>query len=213
MKAFSIFSRFAATATLAAMTLFSPLSMANDLPADSSFIRLDKAQQPDNAEQTEVLEFFSYSCPYCAMFNPHVDQWTQTLPDNVVLKRVPVAFNAGMGDLQRMYFTLEALDRLDLHTPLFDALHQEKQRLFDEKALTEWAVAQGIDKDQFSQTFNSFGVQTKATRANELTRQYQIEGTPTLAVGGRFLTSPAMAQGYEQAIEVAQQLVDYSLQN
>lgn len=211
MNAFSIFSRFAATATLAAMALFSPLSMAADLPAESTFMRLNEAQLPDSAEQTEILEFFAYSCPYCAMFNPHVEKWAERLPDNVVLKRVPVAFNAGMGDLQRMYFTLEALNRLDLHTALFDALHQEKQRLFDEKALTQWAVDQGVDEEQFTQTFNSFGVQTKANRATELTRQYQIEGTPTLAIGGQFLTSPAMAQGYEQAINTAQQLLDYSL--
>jgi len=212
MNAFSFFSRFAATATLAAMALFSPLSTAADLPSDKSYVRLNQAQPADQANQTEVLEFFAYSCPYCAMFAPHVDNWSKDLPEGVVLKRVPVAFNASMDDLQRMYYTLEALDRLDLHQLLFDALHQEKEPLFEADALTQWAVQHDIDADTFKQTFNSFGVQTKANRAKELVRLYQIDSTPTLAIGGRFLTSPALAQGYEQAVQTAQQLLDYSLQ-
>lgn len=213
MNTFSFFSRFAATATLAAMALFGPLqAAAAELPNDDRYVQLSQVQPADRADQVEVLEFFAYTCPYCAMFSPYVARWAQELPEGVVLKRVPVAFNASMTDLQRMYYTLEALDRLDLHTALFDALHHGKEQLFDAQALTQWAVQQGIDEQEFSQTFNSFGVQTKTNRANELAKHYHIEGTPTLAIGGRFLTSPAMAQGYSEAIDTAQQLLDYSLQ-
>ena len=48
----------------------------------------------------------------------------------------------------------------------------------------------GADKAEvtrFEQTFNSFGVQTKANKANELSNTYQIQGTPSLAVGGKFV--------------------------
>lgn len=213
MNAFSLLSRFAATATLAAMALFSPLhATANELPDDERYARLAQVQPSDRADQVEILEFFAYTCPYCAMFSPYVANWAQNLPDGTVIKRVPVAFNAGMSDLQRMYYTLEALNRLDLHDALFDTLHKDREEVFDAQALTQWAVNQGIDEQEFTQAFNSFGVQTKANRANELVKRYQIEGTPTLAIDGRFLTSPAMAQGYDEAIETAQQLLDYSLQ-
>lgn len=213
MNAFSLLSRFAATATLAAMALFSPLhAAAAELPDDQSYARLAQAQPADQADQLEVLEFFAYTCPYCAMFSPYVERWSQDLPEGTVIKRVPVAFNDSMSDLQRMYYTLEALNRLDLHNTLFDTLHKDKQEVFDAQALTQWAVQQGIDEQEFTQAFNSFGVQTKANRANELVKRYQVEGTPTLAIGGRYITSPAMAQGYDEAIEIAQQLLDYSLQ-
>src|SRR5690625_3591248 len=145
MTVLSIFSRFAATATLAAMALFSPMNFAADLPANKSYVKLSQAQPADEAEQIEVLEFFAYSCPYCAMFSPYVQNWGKTLPNNTVIKRIPVAFNANMEDLQRMYYTLEALGRLDLHHALFDAIHKEKQELFNQKALTEWAVKQGLN--------------------------------------------------------------------
>jgi thiol:disulfide interchange protein DsbA len=120
---------------------------------------------------------------------------------------VPVAFNAGMTDLQKLYYTLEAMDRLDLHPKVFEAIHQKRERIFDAKTITAWAAAQGVDKARFEQTFNSFGVQTKANKANELSNTYQIQGTPSLAVGGKFVTSPALANGYDESITKAQELV------
>jgi len=50
------------------------------------------------------------------------------------------------------------------------------------------------------------GVQDVA-RAKELARAYQIEGTPTLAVGGRFTVSPSQTGSYESTITQAQTLL------
>ncbi|MBX7020749.1 thiol:disulfide interchange protein DsbA/DsbL, partial [Providencia rettgeri] len=170
-------------------------------------VTLPAAQPSDSVGKTEVLEFFSYSCPHCAILEPKVEAWAKTLPDNVVLRRVPVAFNAGMTDLQKLYYTLEAMDRLDLHPKVFDAIHQKRERIFDAKTISAWVAKQGVDKDRFEQTFNSFGVQTKANKANELSNTYQIQGTPSLAVGGKFVTSPSLANGYDESITKAQELV------
>lgn len=206
MSYVSIFSRLAATATLAASVLLSPLVSAQT-PAPNSYVTLGQAIPSDSLGKVEVLEFFSYSCPHCAVMEPMVEKWSESLDDNVVLKRVPVAFNAGMGDLQRAYFVFEALDRLDLHPKLFAALHQEKQPVFDKKSLRKWAEAQGINNEEFDNTFDSFGVQTKANRANDLIRLYQIQGTPSLAIGGKFVTSPAYTNSYEDTLKVAEALI------
>ena len=144
---------------------------------------------------------------------PLVDKWAGTLGDDVVLKRVPVAFNAGMGDLQRTYFVLEALDRLDLHPKLFAAIHQEKRPVFDKKAIKKWAESEGIDGADFDNAFDSFGVQTKANRANDLIRLYQIQGTPSLAVAGKYVTSPAYTNSYEDTLNVAEALIKQSKAN
>ena len=58
----------------------------------------------------EVLEFFAYTCPHCAAMEPLVEDWAKTAPPDVVLKQVPIAFNAGMKPLQQ-HFTLIALER------------------------------------------------------------------------------------------------------
>ncbi|HRL22321.1 thiol:disulfide interchange protein DsbA/DsbL [Alcaligenes sp. SDU_A2] len=191
------------------------LAGAGLLPATSAlaqqgqgYVTLNAAQPSDTTGKTEVLEFFAYSCPHCAILEPKVEAWSKTLPADVALRPVPVAFNAGMGDLQKLYYTLEAMDRLDLHPKVFEAIHQQRERLFDAKAITEWVAKQGVDKAKFEQTFNSFGVQTKANKANELARNYQIDGTPSLAVGGKYVTSPALANGYDESIRKAQELLD-----
>ncbi len=206
MSYLSLFSRLAATAALAASVLISPAVTAQE-PAPNSYITLGQAIPADSLNKTEVLEFFAYSCPHCAVMEPLVEKWSQNFDEKVVLKRVPVAFNAGMADLQRTYFVFEALDRLDLHPKLFAAIHQEKRALFDKKAIRKWAADQGINEKDFDNAFDSFGTQTKANRANDLIRLYQIQGTPSLAIGGKYVTSPAFTNGYEETIQVADALL------
>lgn len=199
--------RFAATATLAASALLSPLALAQ-APAPNTYVTLGQTLPSDSINKVEVLEFFAYSCPHCAVMEPLVSTWSEGLDEEqVVLKRVPVAFNAGMADLQHTYFVLEALDRLDLHPKLFDALHKEKRPLFNKAAIRKWAAENGINEKDFDSTFDSFGVKTKANRANDLIRLYQIQGTPSLAVAGQYVTSPSMTNSYVETINVADVLL------
>lgn len=194
------------------------LSAAGLLAASASaqtqnYIELTPPQPSDTAGKVEVLEFFAYTCPHCKTMEPLVANWAKTLPDNVVVRPVPVAFNASMADLQRMYYTLESLDRLDLHNAFFRAIHDERKRLFDAKAMAAWAAEQGIDNQTFEGVFKSFGVNTKVSRANELAKAYKVEGTPTLVIGGRYVTSPSMNSSYEATITQAQALLDRVLKN
>ena len=52
-----------------------------------------------------------------------------------------------------------------------------------------------------------FTVASKLNVANKSFASFQINGVPTLAVNGRFLTSPEMAGGEEQALRVAEALI------
>ena len=121
---------------------------------------------------------------------------------------MPIAFNAGMKPLQQLYFTLIALERPDLHAKVFTAIHGEHKRLIDKKAMGEWAAAQGVDRAKFDSVFDSFSVQTQVQRANQLADAYRIEGTPSFAVGGKFMTSPVMAgNNYEGALKEVTRLI------
>jgi len=197
-------SFFAQTLAIAALAL-SVLS-PNHAWAQN-YTTVNPVQPSDTAGRIEVLEFFAYTCPHCKAMEPLATRWAATLPENVVLKPVPVAFNTSMADLQRLYYSLEALDRLDLHRAVFRAIHDQRKRIFDAKAISDWIAEQGVDRERFEATFKSFGVQTKVARANELARLYRIEGTPTLAVGGRFTTSPSQNASYEATITQAQLLL------
>lgn len=200
----NFFFRALAATTLGAATFLAPAAMAQS----GSHIVVDPAQPSDTAGKTEVLEFFAYSCPHCASMEPLVEKWSKTLPEDVAVKRVPVAFNASMVDLQKLYYSLESLGRLDLHPAVFKAIHHERKRIYNQDAITDWVAEQGIDKAKFESVFKSFGVQTKINRANELADTYNVQGTPSLAVGGKYVTSPSMTGSYEATIEEAQRLLD-----
>lgn len=199
--------KLALSTTIAVSALVSPLSVAANSAANQGYVTLSQVMPSDTANKIEALEFFAYSCPHCAAADPIVEQWSATLPENVAFKRVPVAFNSGMADLQRMYYTLEALDRLDLHEEVFNALHKERKKLFDAKALTKWAVDQGLNEDEFKATFNSFGVNTQVAKANDLAKAYRIDATPMMAIGGKYVTSPSMTNGLVEMVQQADALV------
>ncbi len=199
-----IFRSLAAAAMLAGLAFTS----AGHAQTEQSHITIEPAQPSDSAGKVEVLEFFAYTCPHCFTMEPLTEKWSETFPENVAFKRVPVAFNAGMAPLQKMYYSLEALDRLDLHSKFFVALHRERQRIYDFDAMADWAEKQGVDRGQFEAAFNSFGINNKVARANELAKSYKVEGTPTLAIGGRYITSPSMTGTYEGAIAEGQRLLE-----
>jgi len=199
MQIRAVFTRLCATASLA-------LGLSCAAQAQN-YTSINPAQPSDTVGKVEVLEFFAYTCPHCQAMEPLAARWATTLPEHVVFKPVPVAFNASMADLQRLYYTLEALDRLDLHRAVFRAIHDERKRIFNASAMTDWIAQQGVDRQQFEATFKSFGVQTKVARANELARAYRIDGTPTIAVGGRFTTSPSQNASYEATITQANTLL------
>jgi len=198
--------RLFAVAAISAGALFVPASQAKaDQPL---YVTLDPAQPSNTPGKIEVLEFFAYTCPHCNAIEPLLEKWEKTLPANVVVHPVPVAFNASMSSLQKLFYSLQIMGRLDLHSQVFKAIHEEHLPIYTEKAITDWVVSKGVDRAKFTAVFDSFGVQTKVKRADEMARDYKIDGTPSFAVGGKYVTSPAMTNGYESSIEETQRLVD-----
>ena len=171
------------------------------------YSEVDPPQPTDTPGKIEVLEFFAYTCPHCKALEPLMRAWARQLPQDVVVHPVPVAFNASMKPLQQLYYSLEVMNRLDLHPKVFAAIHDERKRLVDKSAILDWVASQGVDRAQFEGVFGSFGVQSRIMRADQLAQAYRIDGTPTVAVGGRYVTSPASAGGYQQTVDQADQLV------
>lgn len=201
----AMFTRLLFAASVACATFFAPASQAQ---SSQGYVVINPALPSDTPGKIEVLEFFAYTCPHCAAMEPLVEEWEKKMPSDVVLKRVPIAFNAGMKPLQQLYYTLVAMDRTDLHPKVFAAIHNEKRRMFDKKSMVEWMGTQGVDKAKFESVFDSFSVTSQVQRANQLTEAYRVEGTPALAVGGKYLTSPVLAgNSYAGAIAELDKLI------
>jgi thiol:disulfide interchange protein DsbA len=157
---------------------------------------LDKPQPTESGKKIEVTEFFWYSCPHCNAFEPSLADWVKKQGDHIVFKRVPVGFRESFVPQQKLFYTLEAMGKVEeLHTKIFHAIHVDHAQLDTEPAIVDYVVKQGIDKKRFLDLYNSFGVQTKARRATQLQEAYKIDGVPTIAINGHYLTSPSIVAG------------------
>jgi protein dithiol oxidoreductase (disulfide-forming) len=165
--------------------------------------------QPVEAKgKIEVIEFFWYGCPHCYTLEPHIEAWLKTLPPDVEFRRVPAIFNQRWGHDAAIYYTLEALGLLDkLHRPLFDAIHKNNLRTDNEAALSEWLQKQGVDAKKFMDTMKSFGVQSKTRRAVQQTVAYKIDGTPAMAVDGRYTVSAEQGRTQQGMLKAVDSLI------
>ncbi|UUX95865.1 thiol:disulfide interchange protein DsbA/DsbL [Aquabacterium sp. J223] len=158
--------------------------------------------------KVEVVEFFWYGCPHCYAFEPIIGPWSKALPADVAFRRVHVGFTALHQTHQKLYYSLETLGAVDqLHAKVFNAIHQQRRRLDKEADLAAFAAENGIDGGKFLEVFKSFGVQTKARQATQLSEAYKIDGVPTLGVQGRFWTSATLAGNFERSLAVTDFLV------
>jgi protein dithiol oxidoreductase (disulfide-forming) len=183
--------------TVLALGLFFVAGLAAASPEDPQEGReyVKVVRQPTPADgKVEVIEFFLYGCPHCNGFEPYISGWARSHAAKVTLKRVPVMLHPGDEAWQKMYYALEVLGQADaLHARIFHAIHVDHMHLNDEAAIADFVAAQGIDRDAFIAAYRSFQVETKLRQAQALMQAYEIKRIPTVAVGGRFETSPAMA--------------------
>ena len=164
----------------------------------TDYLLLRNPQPTASGQKVEVLEFFWYGCPHCNTLQPPLEAWLRKRPDNVEFKRVPAAFNESWLQLARTYHTLDAMNLVDkLHHAVFAAIHEKrvldpKVLIRDPKPLFDWVAGKGVERQKFIDTYQSFAVNGRTQRTLELTRKYDIPGTPAIVVDGRYLTAPSM---------------------
>lgn len=187
-----IFSRLLAAVGFGLVALSAAASPANP-QSGLDYRTLDQPQQTAPGNKVEVIEFFWYSCPHCFAFEPDLEAWVKKQGDKINFKRVPIAFRDSFIPQQKLYYTLEALGKVDeLHKKVFDAIHVQRQRIDTDAEIADFIAKQGIDKKKFLDMYNSFAVQTKVRQATQLQSAYQVDGVPLVAVDGRYLTSPSI---------------------
>lgn len=203
----------AAACTVALASLGLPgsvLAQARKPDEGTDYLTLDKRVPVDGpAGKIEVIEFFWYSCPHCNAFEPKLVNWIKKLPADVAIRRVPVAFRDDFVPQQRLYYTLEAMGKLDeLHSKVFHTIHTERQTIDKEATILAWAEKNGLDRGKFQELYNSFSVQTKSRRATQLQDAYKVQGVPALGIAGRYYTDGTMAGTMDRALQVTDYLID-----
>ena len=198
----SIFSIFAVVLVFGTAT-----SHAQNFKEGDDYVTLqgDATILPDG--RVEVIEFFWFGCPTCFRFEPVLHGWQK--PDTIYFVTVPGILNRSSEFHAHAYYAMELLNlQGQLMTPFYDELHVKRNRINTVEDFEAWANTQpGIDAAKLAGTVNSFAARTKVAQADVLANKYDITGVPTLVVGGKYRTSPAMADSFARALQVVEYLV------
>ncbi len=165
-------------------------------------------QSTDSGDKIEVLEFFWYGCPHCYSFEPYINAWKKTKPANVKFVRVPAIFRPDWEVQARTYYALSNMGVIeDLHGKIFAAVHKDKKRLDKKELLTDFIVENGVDRKKFDAEYNSFAVDSMVRKAKKKQTAYKLQGVPSIAVNGKYLTSGSMSGSYDNMIKILDHLL------
>ena len=169
---------------------------------------IEPAQPVETGERIEVIDFFWYGCPYCNQLLPFLEAWTKGKPSDVTVRRIPAILKDSWAPHARVYFTLELLNEADrLHHRVFHSYHVEELHMSKPDVVEQWAVKNGLDKRRWVDAYFSPEVDGKIARAARAMKLYHVEGTPSLAVDGRYITSGSMAPSIKGMVVVLDDLV------
>jgi protein dithiol oxidoreductase (disulfide-forming) len=172
------------------------------------------APQPTNVEagKAQVAEVFWYGCGHCYSLEPSIESWNAEKPAYIEFTRIPVVWGAVHRQHAKLYYTLQALRRPDLHGKVFDAIHQKGLLLAarDEVEARSMQLAflasQGVSEKDFDAAYDSMAVAANVRRAEELTKSYAITSVPTMVVAGKYTTNVTEAGGTAQLLTLINDL-------
>jgi thiol:disulfide interchange protein DsbA len=166
--------------------------------------------QPTNVApgKVEVVEVFWYGCAHCFQLDPAIESWkNKNKQPFVEFVRVPAMWNDTLRMHARLYYTAEALGKLEaLHSTIFREMHVANDPLNNVDRITAFFKKRGVSPEDFQKAFASFAVESKLQRADFLNRRYQINSVPTMVVNGKYLTDQTMAGGESQLFQLIEEL-------
>jgi thiol:disulfide interchange protein DsbA len=171
---------------------------------------LTSAGPRSSAEPIEVVEFFWYGCPACFSFEPLVERWKPQLADDVRFIRIPVMWSADHERYARLYYTAEALGRIDeVHQQVFRDFHLDNRRLRNDADVEAFFARFGVSSEQFREAWNAFSVTSNLNNARRLGSPagYGINSTPTVVVNGRYIANGPDLRSLEDVLAVTDELI------
>jgi len=176
--------------------------------------KLAPSPQPTNvgAGKVEVNEVFWYGCGHCYALDPALESWKTSKASYVEFVRIPVIWGPVHRQHAKLFYTLQALHRPDLHTKVFDAIHKLGMALsardeMEARALHRgFLLGEGVSEKDFDAAYDSMSVATNMARAEEFTRKFEVGSVPLMVVNRKFITSVGEAGSEAKLIALVNDL-------
>jgi len=176
----------------------------------AGYLTLESPLGTRDPSRMEVLEFFWFGCPHCFRFEPTINAWAASRPDDVDFVREAPPLNPGWETHSRTFYAAEALGITDgMFDRTFHRIHDEGDSLRKPAAVGAFIASLdlGTDADTFVSTMRSFSVETALRRSVRLASDAGVTGVPSLLINGTYLTSASIAGGNDGMIRVVDDLI------
>lgn len=182
---------------------------ASALAQSNKIITLPAAQPTNSPEgMVEVAEVFMYRCPGCYALEPFLEAWVEKKPDYVNFVRIPAPWDPIATLHARAFYTAQLLGKLEeMHSDFFTEFHEKHNLLDTEEKLVEFFGRYGVAEKDFKDVFNSFAIEAKVRRGQELIKLYQIGATPGLIINGQYKPNLNVVKDYPELFEVVNEKV------
>lgn len=182
---------------------------AQELVAGQQYELLDTPVETNVEDgQIEVTEVFWFGCPHCYRLQTPVNEWYETLDDDVSVVHMPATMGGDWNTHATAFYAAESLGIEDeLHADFFNAIHQEKQSLTDPDDIAEFFANYGVSEEEAKQALTAFSVRSEVNKANSRMREMRLMGVPALVVDGRYVVTPSSAGSLENMPQVADELI------
>ncbi len=165
------------------------------------------------ADKIEVAESFAYYCPHCFTLEPYINEWAANKDPGVRFVRIPAMWNQVAQMHAQVYFTQDILGRNGLlenpaafHNAVFEEFHRRGNRLTSMASIRKLFNRYGVSNEVFDKTWKSFEVNQMMRVSGDLVRRYGISAVPAIVVNGKYRTSAGDAGGYNELIELIDEL-------
>jgi protein dithiol oxidoreductase (disulfide-forming) len=216
---------------LIAAVLYASVLPALAAPAQQQWVEgtnytlLDQPQTPTvPAGKVEVMEIFSYACPFCDKFQPIVRQMQRGLPHYAQMVYLPASFIPAEDwpVFQQAYFAAQSLGIAErTHQAMYDAVWKSGVLATVDPVTNEikhpapsleaiahyYSQLTGVDTEKFLTAARSFGVATEMRQADAQITAMQVPGTPCIVVDGKYRVEMDSLRTPEDVISLVNFLV------
>ncbi|MBT5154809.1 MAG: thiol:disulfide interchange protein DsbA/DsbL [Gammaproteobacteria bacterium] len=164
------------------------------------------------SDQIEVMEFFGYACVHCYNFDPILADWVQEKSGSIKFIQTPAISSEYWRLLGQNFLTYQELGEQDkYHTPFFRAIHSGGRAFSDEESLSAFYEQLGGDKQTYINAFNSVGVASELSRADNMARRLKVAMVPSIVIQGKYLVRTSGSVGPKRMLDVMDYLVEKEL--
>lgn len=166
------------------------------------------ATQVDD-DQIEVTEAFWFGCPHCYRLQTSVNEWYETLDDDVSIVKMPATMGGDWNTHATAFYAAQSLGiEEELHQDFFDAIHQDGRSLTEVDDIADFFSDYGVSEEEAQKALTAFSVRSEVNKANSRMRDMRLMGVPALIVDGRYVVSPQSAGSLENMPQIADALID-----